>query len=52
MTVSGIVHTGVTSVFFPQKSYCTVLSEELGLRLRASDGNKVQENVDKGKEDA
>lgn len=38
--------------FFPQKSYCTVLSEELGLRLRASDDNKLQENVDKGKEDA
>ncbi|XP_075893134.1 glutamate receptor U1 [Nelusetta ayraudi] len=35
-----------------KKSYCTVLTEELGLRLRASDGNKLQENVDKGKEDA
>lgn len=40
------------SMSFPQKSCCTVLSEELGLRLRTSNGNKLQENVDKDKENA
>lgn len=45
---------GVTRflLWLSQKSYCTVLTEELGLRLRTSDGNKLQENVDRGKEDA
>lgn len=36
----------------PQKSCCTVLSEELSLRLRTSNENKLQENVDKDKETA
>uniref|UniRef100_A0AAQ4QPI1 Glutamate receptor n=1 Tax=Gasterosteus aculeatus aculeatus TaxID=481459 RepID=A0AAQ4QPI1_GASAC len=35
-----------------KKSCCTVLTEELSLRLRTSNANKPQENVDKDKEKA
>lgn len=36
----------------PQKTCCSVLTEELSLRLRTSSGNRSQENVDKDKEKA
>nr|XP_046239369.1 probable glutamate receptor [Scatophagus argus]XP_046239371.1 probable glutamate receptor [Scatophagus argus] len=35
-----------------RKSCCTVLTDELSLRLRTSNANKAQENVDKDKEKA
>lgn len=39
-------------ISFAQKSCCTVLTEELSLRLRTNNPNKPQENVDKDKEKA
>lgn len=52
----GHVHICFTTVDVymscPQKSCCTVLTEELSLRLRTSNASTPQENVDKDKEKA
>lgn len=47
-----VVSFSVALLSLQQKSYCTVLTEELSLRLRNNTENRPQEAADKDKEKA